>query len=146
MQVVISTFTPHFLLHSCNPYFPAQCLDPRTPKSYAPQSERTDRIHLLRLSTSPQTSHTIASVYLHQYAGKSINYPTSPTFTSQPLWDSQPVIVRYARAVFPIAGRFNLLPHQTVRINPGILIFAIFLHLPINGSKLFLKAATTSGA
>jgi hypothetical protein len=115
-------------------------LDPRTPKSYAPQSERTDRIHLLRLSTSPQTSHTIASVYLHQYAGKSINYPTSPTFTSQT------VTVRYAPAVFPIAGRFNLLPHKTVRINPSILIFAIFLHLPINGSKLFLKAATTGGA
>jgi hypothetical protein len=40
MQVVISTFTPHFLLHSCNSYFPVQCLDPHVPKSSAPQSER----------------------------------------------------------------------------------------------------------
>jgi hypothetical protein len=91
-------------------------------------------------------SQAIASVYLHQYAGKSVNYPKTPTFTPQLLWDSIPVTVWYDPAIFLIAYRFNLIPHQTVRINPDILIFTILFHLPINGSMLFHKAATASGA
>jgi len=95
-------------------------ITPLSPKMQSLASTAWPNLISFVLSSNCKPLTPARTVYHHQYAGQSLWIPTSSTFTPQPLdlGDSIPESVWYASTIFHIAGRLNLLSHQTVRINP----------------------------